>query len=240
MTKKKQDKFEKQDEQLQEVNNALTGAGQWIEKHSKALTIGVTVIVLVILGIFAYKQFVIEPRHRAATKENGENYFALIEYYQHTANAAGLSQEEIDALTSELEEAANGFASTANKFDNQEGKFAALCAGATYAQMGLYEEAAANLEKFSAEDMHFQAAAKQLLGDCYSELGEYDAAIDAYLAAARTGNEVFAPASLKKAGIAYLKIEDKEGAHEAFKTLKESYPASVEAQDVDKFIALTE
>ena len=77
MANKKQDKFEKQDEQLQEVNNALTGAGQWIEKHSKALTIGVTVIVLVILGIFAYKQFVIEPRHRAATKENGENFIAL-------------------------------------------------------------------------------------------------------------------------------------------------------------------
>ena len=28
---KKQNKFEKQEEQLQEVNNALTGAGKWIE-----------------------------------------------------------------------------------------------------------------------------------------------------------------------------------------------------------------
>ncbi|MBR6117939.1 MAG: tetratricopeptide repeat protein [Paludibacteraceae bacterium] len=220
MANKKQDKFEKQDEQLQEVNNALTGAGQWIEKHSKALTIGVTVIVLVILGIFAYKQFVIEPRHRAATKENGENFIAL---------ASG-----------ETEDAANGFAATADKYDNQEGKFAALNAGEIYAQMGEYEEAIKYLEKFSSDDMHFQAAAKQLLGDCYAELEDYEAAINAYWAAANTGNEVFAPTSLKKAGIAYLKLEDKEGAHDAFTTLKERYPASLEAQDIDKYIALTE
>ena len=219
MAKKKQDKFEKQEEQLQEVNNALTGAGQWIEKHSKALSWGVTIIVLIVLGIMLYQQYVIAPRHRAATEENYENYQALV-----SGNVA---------------EAAEGFAATADKYDVQEGKLAAVFAGTSYFHMGQYQDAIDYLEKFSSEDPHVNAAAKLLIGDAYVELGQYEDAINAYEAATATGHEVFAPISLKKAGFAYLKLNDKKGAHEAFAAVKANYPASIEAQDIDKYIELT-
>ena len=228
MAKKKQDKFEKQDEQLQEVNNALTGAGQWIERHSKALSWGVTIIVLVVLGIMVYKQYFVAPKQHAATEANGMNVWAY------------LANDFEKAVNGDEASGAEGFAATADAYSNQEAKLAALFAGTCYAQMGQYEEAVEYLEKFSSSDLNFQAVAKQLLGDAYVELGEYEDAISAYEAAARTGNEVFAPMSLKKAGITYLKIEDKEGAHDAFSTIKEKYPSSVEAQDIDKYIAIAE
>ena len=46
--------------------------------------------------------------------------------------------------------------------------------------------------------------------------------------------------SLKKAGIVYLKEGKKGQALKAFKAIKENYPSSSEAQDIDKYIAIAE
>ena len=88
--------------------------------------------------------------------------------------------------------------------------------------------------------MNIDPAARQLLGDAYVELGEYGKAAKAFEAAAESGNEIIAPMSLKKAGLVYLKEEDKAKALKAFKAIKENYPTSSEAQDIDKYIAIAE
>ena len=223
---KKQNNFEKQEEQLQEVNNALTGAGQWIEKNSKVLSWCVTVIVLVILGFMGYKQFVVAPKQQAANEANGLNIWAY------------LSGEFEKAANGDEATGAEGFAITADSYNNQEAKLAALFAGTCYYQLGQYEEAVVYLEKFSSNDLNFKAVGKQLLGDAYVELGDLESAVVAFEAAANTGNEVFAPMSLKKAGLAYLKLADKEAAYKAFSTIKERYLTSIEAQDIDKYIEI--
>ena len=169
---KKQNKFEKQEEQLQEVNNALTGAGKWIEKNSKKLSWCVTIIVLLILGFMFYQQRIVQPKHEAATEENGQNVWAYL-YNQFEVAAQG--DENIE-----------GFAATADSYSNQEGKLAALFAGTCYFQLGQYEEAVNYLEKFSSDDLNFKAVVKQLLGDAYVELGDLEAAVNAFEAAART------------------------------------------------------
>ena len=46
--------------------------------------------------------------------------------------------------------------------------------------------------------------------------------------------------SLKKAGLVYLEMGKKGAAKKAFEAIKHNYPASNEAQDIDKFIALSE
>jgi TolA-binding protein len=46
--------------------------------------------------------------------------------------------------------------------------------------------------------------------------------------------------SLKKLGILYLAQEQKEEAKKAFETIKNDYPTSSEAQDIDKYIAVAE
>ena len=69
---------------------------------------------------------------------------------------------------------------------------------------------------------------------------EYGKAAKAFEAAAASGNEVIAPMSLKKAGIVYLHEGEKGKALKAFKTIKDEYPASSEAQDIDKYIAIAE
>jgi TolA-binding protein len=78
------------------------------------------------------------------------------------------------------------------------------------------------------------------LGDAYVELGEYGKAAAAFESAAKSGNEMIAPMSLKKAGIVYLHEGQKAKAHKAFKAIKDNYPTSNEAQDIDKYIAIAE
>mgnify|MGYP004682484171 CR=1 FL=1 len=44
--------------------------------------------------------------------------------------------------------------------------------------------------------------------------------------------------SLKKAGFVYLEQGNKKAAKKAFETIKNDYPTSVEAQDIEKYIAI--
>jgi TolA-binding protein len=105
--------------------------------------------------------------------------------------------------------------------------------------LGQYEDAAAYLAKFSADDLTVEPAALQLLGDAYVQLEEYGKAAKAFEAAAKSGNDLIAPMSLKKVGFVYLEMGNKAAAKKAFEAIKADYPASTEAQDIEKYIELS-
>lgn len=230
MAKKNQEKFKKQDEQLESVNQTLTGAGKWIEDNSNMLTWCVIGIAAVVMAVILINQRVLQPKAQLAADENAKS----IAYFMKGDYDKALTGDDKDDVFL-------GFEATADQYSwFQEGKLAALYAGICYYEKGDYETAAQYLSKFSAKDLNIAPAAKQMLGDAYVELGEYGKAAKAFEAAAKSGNEIIAPMSLKKAGIAYLKEENKAKALKAFKTIKAKYPASVEAQDIDKYIAAAE
>ena len=227
MAKKNQD-FAKQDEQLQEVNEALTGAGKWIEDNSNLISWVVCAIVVVVMGAIALNQYILKPKALEASNENAKSvvYFMAGDYEK--------------ALHGDDAECA-GFESTANDYKlYQQGKLAALYAGICYYELGEYEDAAKYLKKFSADDLNVDPAANQLLGDAYVELQEYGKAAKAFEAAAESGNDIIAPMSLKKAGIVYLHEGQNAKARKAFERIKAEFPASQEAQDIDKYIAIAE
>ncbi len=64
-----------------------------------------------------------------------------------------------------------------------------------------------------------------------------DKAVKEFEAAAKSENGIIAPIALKKAGIAYLSLDNKKAAKQAFQTIKDKYATSAEAQDIDKYIA---
>ena len=224
---KKKEQFVKQDEQLQEVNEALTGAGKWIEDNANLISWIVCGIAVVVMGIIAINQYVIKPKALEASNENAK----AAAYFQAGDFEKALNGDDAECI---------GFAAIADEYSNQQGELAALYAGICYFEKGEYEEAAKYLKKFSADDLNIDPAARQLLGDAYVELGEYGKAAKAFEAAAESGNEIIAPMSLKKAGIVYLHEGENGKALKAFQTIKENYPASAEAQDIDKYIAIAE
>lgn len=227
MAKKKQD-FVKEDEQLQEVNEALTGAGKWIEDNSDLLSWIVAGVAVVVMGVFALNQYVFKPKALEASNENAK----AVVYFMAGDFDKALNGDDAECI---------GFEAIADEYGwYQEGKLAALYAGICHFEKGEYEEAAKLLKKFSADDLTIDPAARQLLGDAYVELQEYGKAAKAFEAAAKSGNEMIAPMSLKKAGLVYLHEGKKAQALKAFKAIKADYPASAEAQDIDKYIAIAE
>ena len=225
---KKKEQFVKQDEQLQEVNEALTGAGKWIEDNSNLISWIVCGIAVVVMGIIAINNYVIKPHALEASNENAK----AVVYFMNGDYDKALLGDDAECI---------GFEAIADEYKlYQAGKLAALYAGICYYEKGEYEDAAKFLKKFSAKDLNIDPAANQLLGDAYVELQEFGKAAKAFEAAAKSGNEIIAPMSLKKAGLVYLHEGENGKALKAFKAIKDNYPTSAEAQDIDKYIAIAE
>jgi tetratricopeptide (TPR) repeat protein len=225
---KKKEEFVKQDEQLQEVNEALTGAGKWIEENASLLSWIVAGIAAVVIGVIAINQYIIKPKALEASNENAK----AVVYFMNGDFDKALLGDDAECI---------GFEAIADEYSlYQQGKLAALYAGICYYEKGEFEDAAKYLKKFSADDLTIEPAARQLLGDAYVELGEYGKAAKAFESAARTGNEIIAPMSLKKAGLVYLHEGQNAKAKKCFERIKADFPASQEAQDIDKYIAIAE
>ncbi len=225
---KKKEEFVKQDEQLQEVNEALTGAGKWIEENSSLLSWVIAGIAIVVMGVIAINTYVIKPKALEASNENAK----AVAYFMAGDFDKALEGDDAECI---------GFQAIAEEYGwYQQGKLAALYAGICYYEKKDYESAAQYLKKFSADDLNIEPAARQLLGDAYVELGEYGKAAKAFESAAKTGNDIIAPMSLKKAGLVYLHEGQNAKAKKAFERIKNEFPASQEAQDIDKYIAIAE
>jgi tetratricopeptide (TPR) repeat protein len=76
-----------------------------------------------------------------------------------------------------------------------------------------------------------------LIGDCYVELNDNAKAISYFEKAADKDNAVISPVYLKKAGLVYESQKENEKAEKAYTTIKEKYPKSQEAADIDKYLA---
>ena len=220
--------FKKEDQNLENVQEALNTNAMWIEKNQKVITWVVVAVVAVMLGIMAINQYVIKPKAAEANNENAK----AVAYFMQENYEKALNGDDAECI---------GFEQIAQDYKMyQAGKLAALYAGICYYQTGEYEDAAKYLKKFSADDLTIDPAAKQLLGDAYVQMQEYDKAVKAFEAAAKSGNDLIAPMSLKKAGLVYLEMGNKKAAHKVFSAVKADYPMSNEAQDIEKYIAIAE
>lgn len=225
MAKKKQTV---EDQNLENVQEALNTTSVWIEKNQNKLTWAVTIIIAIVVGVLALNTYVIKPKAVEVSNENAK----AVTYFMQGDWEKALNGDDAECL---------GFQAIADEYKcYQGGKLAALYAGICYYQMEQYEDAAAYLSKFSANDLTIEPAALQLLGDAYVQMEEYAKAVKAFETAAKSGNDLIAPMSLKKAGLVYLELDNKAAAKKAFETIKADYPASTEAQDIEKYIAIAE
>ena len=218
--------FKKEEQNLENVQEALNTTSAWIEANQNKLTWAITAIVVVVLAVIAINTYVLKPK---AQEANNENAKAVVYFTQGNYELA-LNGDEADCM---------GFEAIANDYKcSKTGKLAALYAGVCYYQLGDYSAAAEYLAKFSAKDLNIEPAALQLLGDAYVQLEEYNKAAKAFSVAAKSGNELIAPMSLKKLGFVQMELGNNAAALKAFETIKNEYPASMEAQDIEKYIAI--
>lgn len=208
----------------EEVAESVSKAGQWVIENQNLLSWIVCGLAVVILGVMAINTYVINPKRVEASNENAKAAF----YFMAGDYAKALNGDDAECI---------GFEAIANEYSfYQQGKLAALYAGICYYEQGDYEQAAKFLSKFSADDEIIDPAASLHLGDAYVELGELDKAAKAFKNAAK--GDVIAPIALQKLAIVYLELGKNDAAKKALEQIKSDYPASQQALDADKYIAI--
>lgn len=223
MSKKKQTNPE--DEQLANVENALSASELFFEQNQKKILYAVSAVIVIVLAVLAFRNFYLVPKEDQAANEiyKAQAYFAVDSF------RVALEGDGVECI---------GFEEIASEYSiTKSGNLACLYAGICNYKLGNYEEAANYLKKFDANDLNISASALQLLGDSYVAMNEPQKAISCYEEVAGMNHNIFSPMSLKKAGITYEEQGNYKAAEKAYLSIKDNYPQSPEASDIDKYIA---
>ncbi len=215
--------------ELAEVEEqVLSSTEQFIEMNKNVLLYGVSLIVIGVLAVLAFRNFYLVPQEEEAAKA----IYSAQEYFAVDSFALALHGDDIDCIGFEGVIEEYGITTTADL----AGAYAGIC----YFKLGDYAQAAELLGDYDGDDLNVAPVVKQLLGDAYVELGNLEKAVKVFKAVAATENPVFSPMSLKKAGVVYEELGEIEAALDMYNVIKEDYPRSTEAADIDKYIGRLE
>ncbi|MDR3678706.1 MAG: tetratricopeptide repeat protein [Flavipsychrobacter sp.] len=194
------------------------------EVNQKPINTIVTIILIAVIGYFGYLKLYKAPRdEKAATAVS----FAQ-RYFQ--ADSANL------ALNGDGQHA--GFLSVIKRYGGTN--TANLChyyAGVCYLHMGDFNNAVKYLKDFDGKGTLLEYQADGDLGDAYMELGNVQKGIEYYNKAVENKDDLLAPIYLYRAGLAYEKNNQPEEAKKAYITIRDNYPKSMQARDMDKYLA---
>ena len=188
-------------------------------KNLRMITFGVGAIVVLILAYFAYKQFIWSP----ANEKSKDAYYTGLNY---------AAKDSVDMAIDEL-------ASVVKKYDGKQGgELAQFVLARQYMTKGEFKKALTELEGVSVNDIYLSIYTIGLQGDCYSELGKYNEAMDLYIdAAEKVDNEKTTPEYLFKAGLCAEETKDFEKATELYTKIKDNYTNFSNSKSIDKYIA---
>jgi len=221
-------KKQKADETLVDIVEVKEHAQDFFEKN-QMLVIGVlAAFVIVVGGLFAYNMLYKQPRNERALNQMFQAQF----------------QFDRDSFALALENPGGGYDGFLDIIDNYKGTQAAnlahYYAGVCYLQLGRYEAAIDYLESFTPHGDVTPVMKQGVLGDAYSEVGQFDKAISHYEKASNTDNDFLAPYYLKKLGMLYEREGQLDKSAAAYNKIKEKYPESTVGRDIDKYIARVE
>jgi tetratricopeptide (TPR) repeat protein len=213
-----------QHDNLEGVEIALTRTEQFIEDNQKIITYSATGILVVVALFLAIQKFYIKPQ----SIEGAKAMFVAEQYFQRDSFNLALNGDGnylgFNDIISDYK-----FTKSAN--------LAHYYAGISYLHLGEYDEAISHLKKFSSDDKIVGSLALGAIGDAYVELGEVDKGASYYeKAASRSKNDLTAPVYLTKAAQAYEEDGKYTKALELYNQVKNDFPKSQEARQVDKFI----
>ena len=212
-------------ENLKEVEHALTSAELFFEKNAKVISIIFGTAVVLALLMLATHRFYTIP-HEAKAKEQiftAEQYFEK-DSFNLALNGDGNYPGVLDIID--------------NYGRTPAGNLAKYYAGISYLHIGKFKEAINYLEDFKTDDLLLKPVATGAIGDAYAELGNKEKALKYYAEAAEMKDNNFTtPIYLLKEGRMYEMMGNKEKALSAYQSIKDKYSESNEGRLVDKYIA---
>jgi len=204
------------------------------EKNKKAITYGGGAL-LAIVAIFSFYKFYWLPGEE---KEAANEAFFAQTYFEKDSFLVALNGG-LNVQTSDGPKTMMGFKDLAENFSSTKtGRLANYYAGICLLRTGKFEEAIGYLEQYDGKDEMVAPVAIGAIGDANMELNKVDEAVKFYLKAAEQSTNSFTtPIYLKKAAFAYEQKANYTEALATYDRLKNEYPKSSEARDVDKYIA---
>lgn len=214
-----------QPDTVESLDNALTRSEQFIEKNQKSLTIIIVAILVIVSIYFGYKRFYLAPMEKEAQSQ----IYAAEYNFEKDSFKLALNGNDNDM----------GFLYVADKYSmTKTGNLANYYVGICYHKLGEYQKAIDFLKKFDAGDLLVTPVAYGAIGDCYVELNQLKDGAKYYEKAALFSEDEFTtPIFLKKAGIVYEELKENEKALKLYSIIKEKYPKSQEAREIEKDIA---
>ena len=221
----------KENEAAANVANAVSKTEQFLETNKKLIW-GIIGALVVIAGIsyICYK-FVYLPKKAEAQEQ----------MYKAEANfRAGNYELALNGDGNVL-----GFEQIINDYGAKGGEdvylYAAICELNIEDTTGTANDKALKyLAKYSSKDATMAGRAEGLKGDVYCNKAEYAKAAACFVKAAEVSDNVFSAGYLVKAGQAYEALGENAKALAAYKKVKDNYPQSMEAYDIDKYITRVE
>lgn len=183
-------------------------------------------IILLFAGWWLYKTMIVAPRQKEAVESmwQAEQMFGR-DSFQLALDGTGMS---------------DGFLAIADKYSgtaagNSARYYAAVC----YLQLGNFDEAINQMDRYSAKGEFLPAMKNGILGDCYSEKEDFGKALSYYKKAAdATDNDLIAAYYLRKLGMLYEHQGNTADALKTYERLRRDYPnpQSADWREVEKYI----
>jgi tetratricopeptide (TPR) repeat protein len=217
----------KEEEHNIDIGQVYTKSEQFVENNKKTIMAVVAVFVLVVGGWFAYGAYI------SGEEELAQDNIWKSQYYF-----------EVDSLDKALQGDGQyfGFEYIAENYKGtRSASLANYYMGLIYKEKGDLEIAVDYLKSASIKDPILGAVALGAVGDCYVDLGDYDAAINYFNKAINhSSNSFTAPIYLNKAALAYEFTGDFPRASDYYEQIIKDYSNSSEAAQVKKNLARVE
>ncbi|MDA3820293.1 MAG: hypothetical protein PF590_07545 [Candidatus Delongbacteria bacterium] len=220
MAKKKKDTT---NQNLENVESALSKAELFIENNQKTITYVVLAIVLVVVGYFGYKRYIYQPRTVQAVQESfvAEQYFAK-DSFRLALEGDGLNYGFLDIID--------------NYGNTPYGNLSKYYAGACYLNLEEYEAAIEYLKDFKSDDMMIGANALGLIGDASLEIDDTKNAVKYYdKAAEQANNEYLSPVYLMKKGQTLEIQGNYKKALDVYNTIEKEWYGTREQRSIEKY-----
>lgn len=208
----------------------------WIIQRQKYLLIGIGLIVVIVLGYLAYLHFIMDPAEKNAADE-----LAYPKAYFEEAIAMAEPADSLYKLALNGDGAKSGLLDIIDQYGRTKaGNLAKYYAGISYLKMADTKKAIEYLDEFSSDDLMLGAVAKGAIGDAFIDLNKLEDAMKYYEEAYQLNpNTLTTPIFMDKAAKTALALKDFSKAEELYVKIKENYPASQVAQDIDVKINLS-
>lgn len=188
-------------------------------KQLRMITFLVIGIVVLIGGYIAYRQFVFAPKN----EKSKDAFYPGLNY---------AAKDSTDKAIEMLEPVVKTYDGTVG------GENAQFTLARQYMAKSNFKKALSLLDEVDVSDTYVKVYTIGLQGDCYSELGKYQDALEKYETAANTNeNEKTTPDYLFKAALVAEQLKDFEKAKALYERIRDNYTQFSQQKAIEKYIA---